>query len=430
MPAGDGIATLGVAFRTLGCKVNRVESDTIAAELLGRAVSIVDEDEAAVIVINTCTVTGEADAKARKAVRQALKAAGEPAVVVTGCLAAIDADALRSLGERVVVEADKERVAERVAQALGLTGDDGAEVAPLRLTRTGEGFRTRVPVKVQDGCDRFCTYCIVPYARGRARSRAADEVVAEVRALVADGVREVVLTGISIGDYRDESREDDTWTYGLPVLALELAETTDIARVRISSVEFPGISPRYLQAFGASPKLVPHLHIPLQSGSDRILEAMGRPYTGEIFTEMLEAMREIFPPLTYTTDVICGFPGETDADHQATMEVCERVGFSKLHVFRYSPRLGTPAADMPNQVRPDVKAHRAAELRELDERLRQRFIESRLGERVEVLIESVEEGFAEGTTREYLRVRVPAAEASVGELVELELAEEMVVGRG
>lgn len=410
---------LAVAFRTLGCKVNRVESDTIAAELLGRGVRLVEEDAAAVIIVNTCTVTGEADAKARKAVRQALKAAGAPVVVVTGCLAAIDPDALRALGERVVVEADKEAVAARVADALRLApvqaGEPRVTSAPAR---SGDGFRTRVPVKIQDGCDNHCSYCIVPHARGVLRSRPAADVIAEVESLVAAGTREVVLTGINLGRYADG-------VIRLPELLRAIAET-GIARVRMSSIEPPDVTDALVRAIAANPAVCEHLHVPLQSGSDAVLRAMGRKYSTADFAERLRHAREALPGLAVTTDVICGFPGETDEDHATTIAFCERMGFSKMHVFRYSVRAGTPAAEMPNQLAAEVKAQRAAELRRLDAGLQQRFAESRVGQQVAVLVERVDGAKAEGTTREYLHVRMPAGEASVGELVEVRLTREML----
>lgn len=407
-----------VAFRTLGCKVNRVESDAIATELLGRGCRLADEDEAAVIIINTCTVTGEADAKARKAVRQALKASGEPVVVVTGCLAALDADGLRALGERVVVEADKEAVAARVTRMLA--SRLMPEAATAAGVRTGEGFRTRVAVKVQDGCDNFCTYCIVPHARGGPRSRPAAEVLTEVASLADSGVREVVLTGINIGGYRDEEAG------GLPQLCVALAHRTGVERIRVSSIEAPACGSAWMDAMLEAPQIVRHFHVPLQSGSDRILKAMGRHYTAERFEQILAEWRERLPDITFTTDVITGFPGETDDDHAATMELCERIGFSRLHVFRYSARSGTPAATMPDQVPAGTKARRAEELRELDARLRGRFLESRLGLPVEVLVERIEDGVAEGTTREYLRLRFAADGAVVGQTVSVVLESAMV----
>ncbi|MDZ4168832.1 MAG: tRNA (N(6)-L-threonylcarbamoyladenosine(37)-C(2))-methylthiotransferase MtaB [Coriobacteriia bacterium] len=412
------VRRLAVAFRTLGCKVNRVESESIAAELLGQGCEVVGEDQAAVVVVNTCTVTGEADAKARKAVRRALGAAGEPVVVVTGCLAALDREALLALGERVVVEADKERVAARVAEALGGGAVvSGAPESGTRHVRAGEGFRTRAMVKVQDGCDNFCGYCIVPHARGVPRSVAADVVVAEVTALADAGVREVVLTGINIGRYRDGATD-------LPGLMSRLV-STGIARLRLSSLEPPDVTTELLAVMAAHADVVcPHLHLPLQSGSDSVLSAMGRRYTAAEYAKRVAAARAWVPGLAVTTDVISGLPGETDADAEETLRLCEEIGFARLHVFRYSPRAGTPAAERNDQVPAPVKAARAEALRGLDARLRDAHEASRAGDRAEILVERVEGDVAEGTTRDYLRVRVPADCASPGDLIEVVLGEE------
>ncbi len=396
---------LAVAFRTLGCKVNRAESEDIAADLLGRGVRVTDADHAAVVVINTCTVTAEADAKARKAVRQALKAAGGPIVVVTGCLAALDADALRALGSRVVVEADKNVVADRVAEALELA-DRSAAASPVRV---GEGFRTRVMVKIEDGCDAFCTYCIVPHARGLPRAVPLDTVVGEVERLVAAGVKEVVLTGINLGRYRD----------GVAGLAavVEAVAATGVRRLRLSSIEPMDLDDHLLGVLAATPAFCAHLHVPLQSGSDAVLSAMGRAYTLAEYAERVSAARAALPGLALTTDVIAGFPGETDRDAARTEQACEELAFAKLHVFRYSARTGTSAAGMP-QVDPSLRQRRAEGLRNLDHRLRERFLTAHAGSTAEVLVERVADGYAEGTTRDYIRVGLACQSACApGDLV-------------
>lgn len=395
-----------VAFRTLGCKVNRVESDTITAELLGDGWTLVPESDAAVVVINTCTVTGEADAKARKAVRQALKAAGEPIVVVTGCLAAIDAPALRRLGERVVVEVDKEAVSARVAALVGAGSQP--EVASVAPPRAGEHFRARAAVKIEDGCDNRCAYCIVPRARGVPRAVPLSRIVDEATALVEAGIREIVLTGVNLGRYRDGTRD----------LAdvISAVGATGVPRVRISSIEPPDLDERLLAVLSETPSVCAHLHVPLQSGSDAVLEAMGRSYTVAEYLRRIEAAREALPSLAVTTDVIAGLPGESESDHEATLDVIARVGFSKLHVFRYSQRAGTPAAVMA-QVPATVRARRASELRAAGEQLQERFAAERIGSRAELLVERVDSVSAEGTTREYLRLNVPAGHLQVGDLV-------------
>lgn len=403
---------LPVAVRTLGCKVNRVESEDIVADLLGRGVRLAEEDEAAVIVVNTCTVTGEADAKARKAVRQALKAAGEPVVVVTGCLAALEADSLRALGERVVVEADKGAVAQRVAEALGLEEEPHGHAV-----RVGEAFRTRAMLKVEDGCDNFCTYCIVPHARGVPRSVPLADVIRQSAALLESGAREIVLTGINVGRYRDASTGADLADL------IETVASTGVGRLRLSSIEPPDITERLIAAMASRPAFCEHLHVPLQSGSDRVLFAMGRTYTAAEYCERIEAARAALPGLAITTDVIAGFPGETDSDADRTRALCERLAFAKLHVFRYSARPGTPAADMAEQVAPELRAARAEALRASGDALRARYVASRSADRAEVLVERVVGGRAEGTTRDYLRVRFETADAEPGGLVEVALGQ-------
>lgn len=402
---------LRVALRTLGCKVNRVESEDIAADLIGRGASVVGEETARIVVVNTCTVTGEADAKARKAVRQALAASDDAIVVVTGCLAAVDAPALAALGDRVVVEADKERVADRVAELLGMAPDARGHAA-RPAARVGEPFRTRVQLKVQDGCDCFCSYCIVPYARGVPRSVPLAHIERQAADLVAAGARELVLTGINLGRYRDGGA-------GLPDVVRAVA-AAGAARVRLSSIEPLDIDQPLLRALAETPAACAHLHVPLQSGSGPVLSAMRRGYDPATFVARVTRAFEALPGLAVTTDVIAGFPGETDADHEATVALCERVGFSKLHVFRYSARRDTPAATMPDQVPPAVRAARAAELRQLSDELARSFSAGREGTRVELLVERVSDGVASGTTREYLHVEVPVGpDVSPGDLVEV-----------
>lgn len=405
-----------VAFRTLGCKVNRVESEDIAADLIGRGARIVDEDEAAVVVVNTCTVTGEADAKARKAVRHALKAAGSPLVVVTGCLASVDAASLEALDVRVVVEPDKSRVAARVALQLGL--DDEPHGHGLR---SGADFRTRAMLKVEDGCDNFCTYCIVPHARGVPKGVPLAEALAEAEALVEAGAREIVLTGINIGRYRDPATGAD--------LAALIAAVggTGIERLRLSSIEPPDLTDEFLAVIADVPAFCAHLHVPLQSGSNAVLAAMGRHYTVEEFVERIVAARTALPGLAVTTDVIAGFPGETAAQASETRDLCERIGFAKLHVFRYSERAGTPAASMPDQVAPAEKSARAAALRRTGEALRARYLASRISGQARILIErshafdAAGTPLAYGTSADYLRVRVDALGLTAGQVVAVRL---------
>jgi threonylcarbamoyladenosine tRNA methylthiotransferase MtaB len=415
-----GAASLPVAVRTLGCKVNRAESEAIAAQLLGAGVRIAEEDEAAVVVINTCTVTGEADAKARKAVRHALGAEHRPLVVVTGCLAALEREALAGLGERVIVEADKARVSRVVEELLGVEASHGGDTVPA-LPRAGDSrFRTRAALKIEDGCDNYCTYCIVPYARGVPRATPLAEVVAQAGALVASGTREIVLTGINIGRYLD--RESGAQ---LADVLQEVAQS-GVARIRLSSVEPLDLTPRLLEVMAATPAFCAHLHVPLQSGSDAILSAMGRRYTRDEFSACIAAARRALPGLVVTTDVLAGFPGETEAHAAETLAFCREIGFGKLHVFRYSPRPGTSAAARIDQVAPEAKTARAAALRALSTEAVAEHERARIGAIASVLVERIvaaDDGtaLAEGTTDDYLRVCLPPEATQAGELVSVEL---------
>ena len=337
----------------LGCKVNRVEADTMQAALLGRGASPVAEEAADLVIVNTCTVTGEADKKARKAVRHALAVNPVAQVLVTGCAAAIDPETFRSMDPRVRV------VAKRDIE--DLLADDGAAM----LLRTGAGFNTRVGLKVQDGCDHACTYCIVHVARGAARSMPAASVIREARAHFDAGVKEVVLAGIDIGAYRDGDMR-------LPQLAERLLEQADAAcghgerpaRIRISSIEPLNVDDALIDLLASSGgRVCRHLHVPLQSGSSKVLREMDRPYTAARFRSLVDDLRERVRGIALSTDVIVGFPGETEEDFAATCDLVRHAGFMRLHVFPYSRRGGTPAAERGDQVPPEVKRERAARLR-------------------------------------------------------------------
>ncbi len=394
-----------VAFRTLGCKVNRVESETAAAALLDRGWTVTAPDRAAVVVVNTCTVTGEADAKARKEIRRALAAPGSPLVVVTGCLAALDPEGVAGLGERVVVLTDCDRLAAEI-DLLRLGGrPGGSSHIAARPSATHEAFRTRAMVKVQDGCDAFCAYCVVPHARGMPRSRPSAEVVDEIRGLAADGVQEVVLTGINVGRYEDD---------GLDLAGLVSRAAAVGPRLRLSSVEPLLLTPVLLAAMGdalAEGRFCPHLHIPLQSASETVLARMGRGYGAAGFVAAVDGARKALGPVALTTDVISGLPGETDADARATESFVRSLGFQRLHVFRYSPRSGTPAAEMPDQVAPSVRRERAAVLRSISDDLLGAYQRARVGDVVRVVLEGPDRGTAEDHLRVVLEAPVaPGAE--------------------
>ena len=395
---------LRVAYRTLGCKVNRTDAEAVAADLMGRGVTVVDEGSAEVVVVTTCTVTAEADHKARKAVRHALNGPRSPVVVVTGCLAALDPGGLRALGERVIVEADRRAVADRVAEILGAAARGGPQVA-----RTGAAFRTRRMVKVEDGCDAFCAYCIVPFARGLPRATPLSDIVREVGELTCDGTAEVVLTGINIGRYEWEGER-------LPEV-IEAVAATGIPRIRLSSIESEDVDDRLLEVAAATPAFCGHLHVPLQSGCDRTLAEMGRRYGTAGYTAAIERSRRALPGCAITTDVLVGFPGETDEDFERSYAFVESTGFAKLHVFRYSRRSGTRAAGRSDQISPTVVAERARRMRELGARLQERFLGACVGTTVEMLVERMSETEASGRARNGAVVRAVAGNAREGALV-------------
>lgn len=361
----------GVALVNLGCRVNRVELDLMASELERAGVALVGEEEASAVVVNTCAVTGEAEAKTRKAVRRAAGLPQGPLVVATGCVANLFSEELSALAPNVVVEREKSRVAARVLEGLGLAAGAGgrAEPAPCdsgAVTPTG---RTRPGIKIQDGCDNRCTYCIVWRARGAARSEAPDRVLSEVRAAMARGAHEVVLTGINLGSYRasdGRGRELD-----LPALLELLLAETGVERVRLSSIEPPDVTARLCSVMAASGgRVAPFLHVCLQSGCDETLRRMARVYRTDLFRRVAETARSHVPDIALSTDLIVGFPGETEEEFGRSLAFCREMRFSWMHVFRYSRRPGTPAATMPGQVPADVCAERGRRARGLAREMR------------------------------------------------------------
>lgn len=360
----------------LGCRVNRVESDRITSDLSSAGFAHVDQDEADLIVINTCAVTGEAEAKTRKAVRHALGLPREPLVIVTGCVVNLHPGELTELSPRVIAEPSKIDVAATAARVAGLPPRTASGVEHHDLAELLG--RTRLGVKVQDGCNNRCSYCIVWKARGPERSVPVESVLEQVRAAERAGIPEVVLTGVNLGAYdgigpRDSHVEIDE------LLDIILAET-GIAQVRLSSLEPMDVNERLVDAMAAGgERVAPFLHLPLQSGCTATLERMNRPYTAGRYEEIVGMIRSKLPAASISCDIIAGFPGETDEEFAASRDLCERVRFSRMHVFRYSARPGTPAAEADGQVAPEVMAERARELRAVAEACAEADARSRVG---------------------------------------------------
>lgn len=340
------------AIVNLGCKVNRVEADFIASKMsaYGTEVNYVEAD---IIFVNTCTVTAAADKKTRKAVSKALRENKSAKVVVTGCSASIHADYYRSLSDRIEV-VDKFDLWQKLSNSS----------APLSSSRC------RVGVKVQDGCDNACTYCIVCVARGKSRSIPRTEIIKTCIDLDKAFVPEIVLSGINIGSYNDGSLVD---------LLKDLLAATNTCRYRISSIEPNNVTPELIDLVGCEVRICNHFHLPMQSGSDKVLSEMNRPYTSSDFKSLVDIIYSKIPNFSISTDVIVGFPGETDAEFDETYCFCKECRFTKIHVFPYSMRQGTIAAARPDQIDNHTKQSRAKALRELSKKLRLDAFNERVG---------------------------------------------------
>lgn len=396
---------------TFGCKVNQYDSQAIRERLrrLGMDEAPL-ESGPELVIVNTCTVTGRADEKCRKETRKAIRANPRAEVVVTGCGAATDAERYRGIeGVRHVL--DKARMA-RIEELLG--GGSAREGDFLGMEISGFAGHTRAFLRIQEGCDAFCAYCIVPYARGRVRSRPLKAIRPEVERLVESGHKEVVLTGIHLGAY---GRDLD----GASLLdAVEEAlAVAGLHRLRLSSIEAMEVTPDLLRLMASEPRLCPHLHLPLQSGDDGVLKAMNRGYSSAEFLKVLDRAREAIDRPALTTDAMVGFPGETEAQFQATLDVCRLAGFSRMHVFRYSPRKGTPAAEMKPV---DGKAARERERRAsaLARELAAEYKRGFVGETVEPLVESRrdrETRLLTGLTERYASVLFEGPDRLMNEIV-------------
>lgn len=417
-----------VALATLGCKVNQVESEAIKEDLLRQGYELVDfSQEAEVYIINTCTVTHVSDRKSRALIRRARRRNPRAKVIAVGCLAQVDGEKLASLEDVDLVLSNKELVTKWVERVLQPDEDQApwlrfapgrpeAYLSPVLYTRRHE--RTRAFVKIQDGCEAHCSYCIVPLARGPVRSKQAEDVRREIIQLTHLGYREIVLTGIHIGAYgRDLPSMDLT-----RLLNYLLNETPDNYRLRLGSVEPLEISRPFIDLLMESRRLCRHLHIPLQSGSDHILKAMNRGYRRDYFRNLVKELAAQIPGIAITTDVMVGFPGEAQADFEQTYTLAKDLPLRDMHVFKFSPRPGTPAAYMSGAVTENDKQERSAILLKLARDKEKAFIKSQEGQVVKVLVErALDNGNYWGLTDNYLNVEFTDSGSAVGELVLVEL---------
>ena len=395
-----------VCVVNLGCKVNRVESDCMESAFVDAGATLVPEADADIVVVNTCGVTGEAQGKTRKTVRHAAAQPRRPLVAVTGCVANLFPDELAALAPNVHVYPNKSTLAAEVLAAWQGIAGVAARAENAVLSQPHGAFRSRRGIKVQDGCDNRCTYCIVWQARGPVRSEPLAAIEQQVRRALSEGANEIVLSGINLGRF---CAPDET---GQPV---DLAGLLDRIcalgpeSVRASSIEPPDLTPVVVGAMARhGARVAAHLHLPLQAGSDTVLARMGRHYITAEFAAAVAMARDVLPQLSLSTDVIVGFPGETDEEFAQTLAFCRSMAFSKMHVFRYSARPGTPAAAMDDQVDPRVARERSEALHALATELRQADARSRVGTCENVLVEYVDpDGSARGTSASYHDVIVP-----------------------
>ena len=398
-----------VAFTTLGCRLNQAESDQMAEDLRELGFVSQDSEEADVVVINTCTVTREATKASRSAIRRAVRTHPGAKVVVIGCYAVSNPEEIEAIEgvDAVLTNADKEAF----VAALGAQ----PTIAPLLQVGVGghkrpaaaecSSSRVRANLKVQTGCDEWCSFCIIPTTRGPLRSFREEDLIAEARARVSAGARELVLTGVHLGKYSYDKGGSER---DLVRLLQRLLSIDGVSRIRLSSILSRHLTDELISLISDEPRMCRHLHIPLQSGDDGVLEAMHRPYDIAHYVASVERAKRAIPGLAVATDVIVGFPGESEAAFERTMEVVRRISFSKIHVFRYSARPGTPASTMSDEVPSEVKRERSRRLIGLGNTIRQDFLRDHVGQVLDVLVEDEREidssNVCSGQTDDYVRV--------------------------
>ena len=413
-----------VAFHTLGCKVNQYDTQAMRERFEEAGFHTVDfEDRADVYVVNTCTVTGTGDKKSMQTIRRCHRNNPDAAIVVTGCLAQRAADELKMPGVRLVLGTQRRgEVVQLLAQALeqdcALIAVETLRQTPFEhLTVHAHEGHTRATMKIQEGCDRWCTYCIIPSVRGPIRSRPLDEIRAEAQSLAAAGFKEVVLTGIHLTSYGREQHGAITLLDAIRAVH----EVEGIERIRLGSLEPVIVTGAFVQGIAAMPKVCHQFHLALQSGSDTVLARMRRRYTSGEFLAACAMLRGAFEDCALTTDVMTGFPGETEEEFAQTVDTCQRAGFARMHVFPYSEREGTKAAAMAGSVPRHIREERARQLIAVGKELERAALEGRIGRTDEVLVEEIDaQGRGTGYTGGYMRVHVQGAQP--GEIVRVRIA--------
>ena len=400
-----------VAFCSLGCKVNQYETNAMAQKFIEHGYEVVEFDEYAdVYIVNTCTVTNVADRKSRQMLRRAKEINKDATLVACGCYAQVAKEELKKIPEIDLIIGNNEKndiiqiVENHISQkgAEDLVSDVMYKLDYVELGTTTYTEKTRAVIKVQDGCDRFCSYCLIPYARGHIRSRKIENVIEEIKKVVEEGINEVVITGIHIASYGRDFKGENI---GLIDLLEEINKIQGLHRIRLGSIEPTIITDEFVERLSKLDKICDHFHLSLQSGCTETLKRMNRRYTTEEFKAVTKRLRAKFPNAALTTDIIVGFPGETDEEFNTTYEFLKEIAFYKMHIFKYSQRKGTKAAVMPNQVDGKIKEERSKKLIELSNENEYNYNKKYIGKQVEVLFEEREGEYLKGHTTNYIVVK-------------------------
>ncbi len=408
------------AVYTLGCKVNTYESEFVTKELLNANFELADFDSKAdIYIINTCTVTNISDQKSRKIIRQAKKRNENAIVVVMGCFSQIkeNINDILDYADIIVGNTNKNNILNLIKEFIKTKNkiikiDDVSKAEFEDMNISCFNTRTRALVKIEDGCENFCTYCIIPYVRGKVRSKKKENVLEEVNRLVSNGYKEIVLTGIHTGHYGS-----DLDNYDFSDLLLDLEKIDGLERIRISSIEIVELNDKFISVLEKSKKIVNHIHIPLQAGSDHVLKLMNRRYDKKYFLERINKIKEKRPDIAITTDVIVGFPNETEKDFDETINFVKEINFAGGHVFPYSIRKGTPAAKMDGQLTKDIKHDRCKRLIEVFSKLEEEYYLKHINNEVIIIAETYEDGVLTGHTDNYLKVKVKGCKELIGKNV-------------
>ncbi len=426
-----------VRFVTLGCKVNQYETNAMAQKFLEKGYQIIEEItpenediKPDICIINTCTVTNMSDRKSRQMLRRMKEKNPSTIVVAVGCYAQVAKKELAKIPEIDLVLGNNEKV-EIVKYVEEYINNhiNNVELDDVMYSKEFSDFgdvtyteKTRAVIKIQDGCDRFCSYCIIPYARGRVRSRKPENIISEITQIASKGIKEVVITGIHIASYGRDflmSKDSKLTNYRLIDLLEEINEIQGIQRIRLGSIEPLLITVEFVERLKKLEKICHHFHLSLQSGCDETLKRMNRRYTTEQFKEIVRLLRGAYSDVNLTTDIIVGFPGETDEEFNKTYQFLKEIKFYKMHVFKYSPRKGTKAAVMPNQINGDIKEERSKKLIELSDRNEIEYNKSYIGKNVEVLFEEEKDGMYKGHTQNYIMVYCQSKEKLDNKIIDV-----------